>query len=403
MTPIVRSVVFLLFPVFVVPGVIQAEEGSTAAVLDEFSEWDAYLNETDLFLEEANDPLADLEAPDEQLVFWTFSLSAGAGHSTNFLKRSNAVSSPFIKTEADFILNAILEHSQLTALIFFEGIRYDEKAEVDQEAIVFLRTNWTEFRTTYSYGIEANVFYGDQIYDASLSVDGVATGASLRQLRPEIGFFGEWDMGSVDSLKTVLSLGREIIEDEDENYWRPGLSVEWNRVWTGSFGSRTGVSVYQEFYDDKVAHAADGSTILPETQLEPVGLQIEEVLTWKPVKWNSLSTSLRFGAAAERDSNDEYDALKRFWASFNGTLDLKFAKVGINGIWQDTRYDDRQVSSTDTRPVHQIYRTLQLEVEKDLRWNFSFIASVQWIEFSSRVSDDSFSERRVQALLDWTY
>ncbi|NDV62040.1 hypothetical protein G0Q06_06240 [Puniceicoccales bacterium CK1056] len=377
---------------------------STEDPLTDFAELEAFLDETDLFLEDANDPLLGLDEFAESPFFWSASIRAGAGHSSNFLKRGKAVSSPYLKAEADFFLNGIFTHSSFTTLLYFETAKFDQDAEVDREAIAFLHANWTEIRARHSYGIEVDAFYGDQIYDASLLEDSIdPTGASLEQFRPELSLFGEWDAGKFNSIKVTLSARRSLIVDEDEDYWRPGISLEWNRVWSGSFGSRTELSLYQEFYDDEVAKTSTGINRLPEEDLQINGVQIEEVLTWKPVQWEVLSTSMRFGAAREEDSNDDYDGLTRFWASANASLDLKATKFRVSGAWQKTRYTDRQVSSIDDRLVRQRYRTLRFDLERDLMWNLSFKASVQWNEFVSRVSDDSFSERRIQALLDWTY
>lgn len=385
-------------------GPLNADDKGSRALPEDFAELDAFLDETDLFLEDATDPLTGLDLLEESPFFWSASLRAGAGSSSNFLKRTEEISSAYVKAEADFFLNALFERSSLTTLIYLEGTRFRRDAEVDREATAFLHANWTEIRARYSFGMELDAFFGDQIYDASLLDDGPeVTGASLKQFRPEISLFGEWDANEVDSLKTTLSVRRSLIKDENEDNWRPTVALEWNRVWSGSLGSATELSVYQEIYDDEVAKSPVGIDLPGDEKLVMTGVQLEQVFTWKPIRWDFFSASMRLGAAHEEDDNDAYDGLVRLWASASASLDLKPAHISLRGDWQNTRYKDRQVSSVDSRLVRQRYRTLELELERKLGRNLSLRAAVQWNEFTSRIADDSFSERRVQALLDWTY
>jgi hypothetical protein len=383
---------------------LRAGEAATDPAPDPFADWEAFLDETDSFLEEADDPLGDFDVVDTgDFVFWTASVRGGAGHSTNFLKRADPVSSPYLKLEGDLLLNALFESSSLTSLIFFEAAQYDREAEVDHEAIAFAHVNWTQFRGAASRGIEFTAFYGDQIYDASLLENGPPSGASLRQFRPEIAVFSEHELGETDTLKVTASVRRDLFGDEEYDYWRPQAGLEWGRLWSSSFATTTELSVYKEFYDEKVARSATGINLVPASELEITGLQIEELIIWKPVQLKALSTTVRFGAATESDPDDEYDGLTRLWASFSGSLDLDWIRLRALGTWQNTRYHDRQVGFVDTRQVRETYRTLELEAEKSLPWNLSLKAGVQWNELRSPVAEDAFSERRVQALLDWTY
>ena len=59
------------------PGLLKAAQESPSSTLDELAEWDAFLAETDLFLEEAEDPLAELGSLGSEFVFWSTSLRAG--------------------------------------------------------------------------------------------------------------------------------------------------------------------------------------------------------------------------------------------------------------------------------------------------------------------------------------
>lgn len=384
--------------------ILRAEEPIPADASGDFAEWDAFLDDTDSFLDAAADPLGDFDfAAQDTLIFWSASLRAGVGHSSNFLKRSNPVSSAFLKLEGDLLVNALFRSSSFTSLFFFEAAKYDREAEVDHEAIVFLHNNWTQFRGAHTRGIEVTAFYGDQIYDASLQENGEPTGASLRQFRPEIAVFTEFALGARDSIKATLSVRRDLFEDEEFDYWRPQVALEWSRAWTGSFAASTELSVYREFYDEKLARSANGINRIPASELEITGLQIEEVLTWKPARWEAFRATARLAAASERDPDDAYDRLTRYSASVSANLDLDSVKLRASGSWLNTRYRERQVDFLDSRPVRQIYRTLELEAEKPLPWNLSLKAGVQWSEFRSRISADAFSERRVQALLDWTF
>ena len=399
---LVRSGLILLSLLHAV-GRIHAEEQDRTSTLDELAELEAFLAETDRFLEETADPFAELMDLAESPYYWSVSLRAGAGYSTNFLKRQEAVSSPYITAETDAFLNALFTSSSLTALLYMETAWFDENSDVDQEAVLFLHANWTGIRPTFSFGTEVDVFFGDQIYDASLEDSIEPTGNSLKQFRPEISIFWDWDAGELDSLKVTLSLQRSMVFDEDEDYWRPAVALEWNRVWSGSIGSRTELTLYQEIHDDDLRKTSTGINREPGGKLRIDGLQLEEVVSWKPVRWESFSATVRMGVACEEDPDDDYHSLSRIWAGLGTGLDLDSTKLNLRATWQGTSYEDREVSSRDERHVKQRHRTLEFEVEQQLTRTLSITGSLEWSEFTSHVQRDSFSERRIQALIDWTY
>jgi hypothetical protein len=93
----------------------------------------------------------------------------------------------------------------------------------------------------------------------------------------------------------------------------------------------------------------------------------------------------------------------RFWGALGASHDFGFMRLALNGRWQSTRYRERQVGFIDARPVRQTYRTLKLEARKPLPWNTSLRVAVEWLQFDSRVAGETFSERRVESTLEWTY
>jgi len=368
----------------------------------EADQWDTMLNEAEEALDWSIDPLADLDLDlePETLRFWSASLRGGGGHSSNFLKRGSALGSGYFQLEGDAFFNAIFARSSLTLLAFAEHTRYTRDAEADNETIAFFHGNWTRLSSrTWSYGAELDAFYGDQIYDASLVLNGTPVGASLRQFRPEASVFSEWAVGSHDT----LGLRRAEFGDASDDYWRPVAEATWERVWGRALGTEARLSYYEERYDEQVARAATGLRLSPEERLTVRGASLENLVTFNPRRWPGLKASLRFGAAREMETSGWFKDANRFWGALGASHDFGFMRLALNGRWQSTRYRERQVGFIDARPVRQTYRTLKLEARKPLPWNTSLRVAVEWLQFDSRVAGETFSERRVESTLEWTY
>lgn len=376
--------------------------GTTTDILDE-DPWAALAAETDEFIEWSEDPLQDLDLAPQSMTVWSVSARAGAGHSSNFLKREFAQSSRYLQIEGDIFINTLFENASLTSLLFFEHTEYDQNGQADSESIVFLHANWSVFRDLWTWGIDLDAFYGDQIYDASLTNVSAPIGANLRQVRPELTVFVERMLGSRDMLRSELSLLRAAYEEAEEDYWRPAFSVEWVRNWNSALETSTEASLYMEIYDEDIARQAGGLPLDPETELEIYGLRLQEVLTWKPVKWPSFKSTLRAGALLESEREGRYESALRLFSSLSLSWKSDWIDLRMDGRWQNVRYADRHSDFADTRPLHQTYRSLRIEAKRDLVWNTSLEIGVEWSDFGSRSSSEVFSERRAEVLIEWSY
>jgi hypothetical protein len=369
--------------------------------------WSALVASSEDLLDWSEDPLQDLdldpEPEPEPMAFWSISARAGGGESTNFLKREIPESSTYLQLEGDAFVNLLYDKASLTTLVFFEFTQYEAQTKADSETLVFLHANWSLFRDLWTWGFELDALYGDQIYDASLSNVSAPLGENLRQIRPEFSFFVEKVISSRDSVGATLSLQRAMYGDSEEDYWRPEISAEWNRQWDTDFSSSTEAAVYTEFYDEESARRADGSVLNPQTKLRIHGLLVENSLRWQPEQWPSFKAALRAGLSAEADREGDYESSLRLFSSLNLTWKPEWVTLRIDGRWQNLRYRDRHSDFADTRPLRQTYRSLRLEAERNLIWNTSLRIGVEWSDFNSTDASESFSERRIEALLEWSY
>lgn len=371
--------------------------------IEEEDSWAALAAETEDLLEWSEDPFKDLDLEPASMTVWSTSARAGGGYSSNFLKREFPEGSRFLQLEGDAFVNTLFDEASLTALLFFEFTQYEQNAEADSESIVFVHANWSVFRDLWTWGIELDTFYGDQIYDASLSSVSAPVGDNLRQIRPELSIFAEKILGARDSLGTSLSLRRAWFGESEEDYWRPEVSVEWVRQWNVATATTTEVGIYVELYDEDLARRADGLPIEPATELELRGIQFSETLTWQPVKWPSFTSTLRAGISAEEEREGNYESALRLFSSVSLSWKPGWIDLRADGRWQNIRYRDRHSDFADTRPLRQTYRSLRLEAKRDLIWNTSLKVAVEWSDFESSSPSETFSERRAEVLLEWNY
>ena len=391
-------VIFSILPV-IMPFTVDGQEPSDA----DAEIWQQLLLEAEENLEWSEDPLGDLVLDSPVSLFWTTSARVGGGYSSNFLKRVNPVSSRFIKLEGDFYLSKDFDQSSLRGLVFFELTGYDREAEADHEAVVFMRAEWARDTLALSYGLAVDAFYGDQIYDAGLNPENAPTGARLRQFRPKATAFTEWILSGKDLLRWDLSVLRADFKEDRYTYWQPGSGMAWTRLWSREWKTVTTLSLYGQFYDEDVARRGNAVPLVPEERLTIMGVQIEEELAWTPRRWSYFRASSRFGLTSEDDREGDYHDSIRWWATLQLRWDLAFIRLQIQGSRQNTRYQERQVAFLDQRPNHQTYTSFKIEAKKPLPWNTALRIRAEWNDFDSRKPEDEFSERRFEALLEWSY
>ncbi|MFO7724975.1 MAG: hypothetical protein R6V45_05440 [Oceanipulchritudo sp.] len=366
-------------------------------------DWEQLLLESEELLEWSADPLDDIVSEPAAMILWSVGLKAGAGSSDNFLKRLNPVSSSYATLEGDVFFNALLENSSFTALLFGEVVEYNRQTEAGTEAIMFFNANWTRFAGAWAYGTEVDIFYGDQIFDASLDLAGIPEGESFRQLRPQFSLFTEWKPGRRDLLRLEAGLRRASFQDETEDYWRPQVDFTWDRKISSSISISTELSTYREFYDEERSRLPNGLLVSPPSTLEIQGARLLQELVLEPAFLSGFKAIARLGYRWEDSLEGSHEDLTRLDASLRCALKTALVDVRATGRWQNTRYDERQVGFIDLRTLRRTYRSLDLEVERDLPMGFSLVARAEWSEFESRSEQETFSEERLEVLLGWAY
>jgi hypothetical protein len=370
----------------------------------EADEWEQLLRESEELLDWSSDPLEDLDLDPFPTTFvWSAGLKAGIGGSDNFLKRVNPVSSTYALIEGDAFLNLVLEDSSFTALFYAEGITYERDTEVRTESTAFLHTNYTRFTGSSAWGANLDLFYGDQVYDASLILTSQPVGESFRQVRPQLDLFREWLPGERDRLRLQAGLSRSLFEDADNDYWRPSLEFSWERSLNPTFTGTSTLSLYREFHDSRQTRLPSGLTGDDPRDLEVNGLELEQAVEWDPRFAPALAFNGRFRVALEDSLGGSYEDAIRWTASLGSTWKGSLADASLSLLWQNIRYDQRQAGFFDERPLRQIYRSLHLEIEKTLPGGFSAAIRADWSDFASRDPDEVFTEKRIEAVLGWAY
>jgi hypothetical protein len=370
----------------------------------EADEWEQLLRESEELLEWSSDPLEDLGLDSLPATFvWSAGLKAGIGGSDNFLKRVNPVSSTYALIEGDAFLNLALEDATFTALFYAEGYTYERDTEVRSESTAFLHTTYTRFTGTGAWGLNLDLYYGDQIYDASLVLTSQPVGESFRQVRPRVDLFRDWLTDERNRLRLRAGLSRSLFEDAANDYWRPGLELSWERALTPAFTGTTSLELYREFHDSRQTRLPSGLTGDDPRDLEVNGLELEQGVEWDPRFAPALAFNGRFRVAVEDSLGGSYEDAVRWTASLGSTWKGAFADARLSVLWQNIRYDQRQTGFPDERPLRQIYRSLRLEVEKTLPGGFSAAIRANWSDFASRDPDEVFTEKRIEAVLGWAY
>jgi hypothetical protein len=369
------------------------------------SDWDAILEEAEAGSEWAADPLEELGLFEEKPLdlFYSTSLSVGTGYSDNYLKGSNPDGSGYLVVEADAWINWLGDRDSITGMLFAEANSYFEDEKSTEEYIAFARGIWTRQSGDFEYGTELELFYGDQVYDASLLSNGGPKGENLRQFRPGAGLFADWYFSSRDRLRAGFNIQRAEYSFPEEDWWEPVLATEWEHLWTRFLTTTTRVEFSRRMHDDKKARRSDGFEIRPGRTLLVNRLVAEESLlfNWKRLDW--LDLHLNFGLVLEDDRVGEYESQTEAWVSLATKVKWSSGHVRLNARWTDIRYRQRQVGYFDKRRLEQTHASLKLELKKKLPWNLAVYLRGEWSRFDSLVKDEEYKEQRVEGLVGWSY
>ena len=366
--------------------------------------WDEVEADMETFLAWSEDPLADLAfvVPEPAALIHSGSLRAGAGHSDNPLKRFRPAGQEFFVLEGEAFLNVLLPRSTLTLLFFGEWTRYQGNGSADEESLAFGFAEWAIPTASGSHGVRGTVFYGDQIYDASLSIQAPPLGATFRQFRPEAGLFLKRIFSGKDLLEGSVSLRNAFFDDPQNDYLRAQLDGEWRREWSPHWTSVSRIGAFREWHRLADSRQPNGLRLNPSKTLRVTGAELAQKVTVHLFP-KALQASLETGATLEIDAYGTYDDLYRTWAGFQLKGTWKRLSLEASTRWQETRYDHRQVAFLDPRPLRLSYRSAEIRATLELGHGGSLLAKWEWLDSSSRITTDGYTERRGQVLLEWTY
>ena len=363
--------------------------------------WDSLTAETAEMLQWSEDPLAEALPPPSP---WTFStsLAAGHGYSDNFLKTRPATASSYLRLSGDLYLTRLGETQSLTALVFGEYHAYPQAENgADNESILFGLFLWEWFaRGGGVHGLEADIFHGDQIYDAALLDLQEPSGGRLRQLRPGLRAFTEWPLGGKDVLRWEAGVRHTWYGDPEENYTRPDLRLEWTRNVTPRLELTSAVEGAVETYEHR--RAREANEFLTET-LQLKVLSLEQEIDWEEFPFSFLDLRAKAGLRHESDRRGDYDGNRTWWASLSLQTDFDFLEVDLRARWQRRTYSDRQVGFLDDSTLHQRYRGLEMELTVPLGRRWELLLQGSSSEFTSRDATSNYNENRAHGALRRTW
>ncbi len=384
----------------------QTDDASDTAMTD--AELEAFLNDPTVLLdilegdtiEEA--PVPELEIPSGFL--FTSTLRAGAGYSDNFLKKyAELQKSDYLQIEFDAFASWMLAKMEMTSMAFVEATLYDFDLEPSEEVMGYIMLEGILNKGRLDYGFNSSYLYGSFIYDSSLTAVSVPSGTEIRQNMPQLKVFADWYAWESNRFRLALSVSRPEFNLENLDYWEPGVTLEWEHYWSPTFQTTSSLDVSRQLYDDDLPRDAGGIPLEDASTLEVSRVAFNQKLTWKPRQWSWLQTDLNLGIAWEDENEGSYEAMRQSWIQGRMTITNSWGRFQFTGRWGEYRYDERQVSFFDPRLHLQTNQTLTIEYSRPLPWSFRFVARQQWSALKSRIYEDTYSERRSEVLLQWTY
>ncbi|MGA1204760.1 MAG: hypothetical protein ACO3ZW_02975 [Opitutales bacterium] len=370
---------------------------------------EALLQETDALLESLA-PAIEPEPVDEPGVIILGSLKAGFGYSSNYLNRHQPVSSTFTHIEADALLNWGTGQFDLVGLFFAEALLYDHDLDPSSETMGFSQVKGVLHRGAFDYGLELATMYGSMIYDSSLTTLSTPAGTRIQQFVPSVQIFVDWFTSGSDRFRIGLSPTRAEFNIEGQDYWDYALKAEWEHLWSGSIRSLTRLILSRQAYDDDLARAPNGDSLPGEIGLRVNRWSLEERLTLHPSSQPWLKLSLLAGLAMEEEEEGQHEALVQSWLGLGMTVTSRWGRFTATGRWGEYRYRDRVVL-VETLDL-QTVKSLSLEYERFLPLDLSLVVRARWNSHTYRLEenlpatlqdDDSYSERRAEVLLEWSY
>lgn len=365
--------------------------------------WEQLSAEMDALLSWSADPLSDLalEAKRGPSFFHSASIRAGSGHSDNYLKRYTPTHQDFATLEGDFYGNLLLSRSSLSLILFGEWIRYDNSSIANTESLAFGLLEWAVPVTSGSWGLRSSIFYGDQIYDASLSIQSPPLGSTFRQFRPEAAIFAKRILSAKDSLETSFSIRDAQFDDPDNDYHRAELKVKLGHQFENDWTIATTIKGFAERHNTD-SRIANGASLNPQRALFIQGATIRQELKGSAFK-KTLNWSLEVGADLEIDRYGTYEDLYRSWSGID--LEWQWKRLMLRGMAriQQNKYDQRQIAYLDQTPLLQQFRNVEIEAKFDLGRGFALEGTLEWNETTSRIQTDSYSEKRAKIQFGWSY
>lgn len=386
--------------------IAQSEDTSSSTMTDE--ELEAFLADPNVLLDilEGDTTGKDSPAIPEKppVLLFTTAFRAGVGHSDNFLKKyAELEKSDYLQLEFDAFASWRLAEMEMSSMAFAEATFYDFDLEPSEEVMAYVNLEGVVSKGAIDYGFTSSFLYGSFIYDSSLTAVSVPSGTEIRQVMPQLEIFGDWYPGKSSRTRLAISISRSEFNLESLDYWDPAVKLEFEHVWSTGFHTTSSVDVSRQVYDDEAARDAGGEPLEIDAILEVSRIAFNHKLAWKPERWKWLQSDVNIGIAWEDENEGSYEAMRQSWIHGRLTISNSWGRFKFSARWGEYRYDERQVSLFNPQLHLQTNQSLLIEYSRQLPWNLRLVARNQWSALKSRITEDTYSERRTEILLQWSY
>lgn len=367
------------------------------------SDWEALAAEVDAFSAEWEDPFADI-LPVEPYVpprwFGFFTLGTGTGYTENVLRDPNPLSAQLFWVEADaFIQVAAPGNSLLTAFAYAQWTRYDAAIDPAEESIALAEITWARPFERLTPSLRLNTFYGDQIYDDSLSMVGTPSSNRLRQFQPRLSLRLEWLATPAWQLNAEVFGMRARYGDSDLDF--AALGAQLGALYTSpstDLEVALDVQVLRESYEQEAARLPSGLSIA-NTLLRVNRLRVDPALRWQ-TPWQSLSLSFAPFIEWRDDNGGGYEDLLRFGAAARARLDLADFKFELSAHSARIHFAARTTGAlASSPPLRESRAGANFSVTHPFLLKTDLRIEAAYQRFESRIVGEAWQDRTIKISL----
>jgi hypothetical protein len=356
------------------------------------------VEETNAWLEALEEEKALLLSALQWQSFLDVQLHIGAGYSDNYLRRRIAVPSRYSHFSSEIFWAGWGSRHQWQAYLFAEGSYYHAAVPATSEAIAIAQLSHRLTAGSISISNTLGAFAGDQIYDASLLLEGLPRQERLRQIRPEWNALITYQPADQHRIEAGAGGRRTAYADSDQDNWRAQAQLRYAFIPSPAHTLSATLQFWQERYDHRQARSNNGSQLGEKLRLNSASLKLD---LRSRLFSDRVTVAAYVSGQMEREAMGEYDASDSLRSGLSASAEYSRLRLDSGIDWLSRRYRERTISFFDSRPQRQEYLTAYGKLS--WRWTDQMTTSVevQYEDYSSNVATDQYRQVRTQFSIQW--